>query len=547
MQATDDMDLLREYATRDSEQAFATIVARHINLVYSVALRHAGNAHQAQDITQAVFIVLARKAGSLRKGTVLAGWLFHAARMTASNFLRTEVRRAHREQEAYMQSTLTEASADEEWNRIAPLLDTAIADLGEQDRNAIVLRYVEGKDLKEVGMALGASEDAAKKRVSRAVEKLRGFFTKRGVALSGAALAGAISANAVQAAPAGFAAVVAATAMEGAVATVTTLTLAKGTLKLMAWTKVKIAVGVGVAALMAYQWHQNDVQTKRIAELQEQLQGAKQEAAAQQAVVDKLKQEKLTMVDEKAEAAKTAARLMAHQKAAYAAAAKSAIASATSNSSDGALGKLLDDPAMKDFMHQQQVTILKSQYAPLIKSLNLSPEVADQFIQLLSDQATKKMDMGMAMLKGDLDPTTAKQTQTDAKTELTGQLQSLLGADGYTQYEQFSQDLPAQTALKMVKGQMTDNPLNDDQSARLLELLKGGPKAADVDQFSGTTAPLEQYIQQVGDYNQQVLQQAATFLTPEQTAALGAYQTNMMNMTKMGMSMKQRLLGKTGP
>ncbi len=274
----EDMELLGEYATRNSEQAFATIVSRHINLVYSVALRHAGNPHQAEEITQAVFIVLAKKAGSLRKGTVLSGWLFHAARMTASNFLRTELRRARREQEAYMQSTLTGTATDQDWKQIAPLLDTAMAGLGEKDRNAIVLRYVEGKDLKEVGVALGASEDAAKKRVSRAVEKLRGFFSKRGVMLSSAALAGAISANAMQAAPVGLAATVAATAVKGTVATASTLTLVKGTLKLMAWTKVKIAVGVGVAALIAYQWHQNLDQTKQLTVLQEQLQEAKRHA-----------------------------------------------------------------------------------------------------------------------------------------------------------------------------------------------------------------------------------------------------------------------------
>src|ERR1700722_2508518 len=249
MQVSDDMELVREYAATKSEQAFAAIVSRHINLVYSVALRHAGNAHEAQDITQSVFVVLAKKAASLRQGTVLSGWLFQAARMTASNFLRTEARRMHREQEAYMQSTLKEGEDRDAWSRVAPLLDAAIADLGEKDRNAIVLRYVEGKDLKEVGVALGATEDAAKKRVSRAVEKLRGFFSKRGVVLSSAALAGAISANAMQAAPAGMAALITAGAIQGAGTTAASWILAKGALKLMAWTKVKIAVGVGVAAL----------------------------------------------------------------------------------------------------------------------------------------------------------------------------------------------------------------------------------------------------------------------------------------------------------
>src|SRR4051812_44078212 len=108
MQTMDDRELLQEYATQKSEEAFATLVERHINMVYSVALRHAGNAHHAEEITQAVFVILAKKAASLSRGTILSGWLFHTARLTANNFLRTEIRRSRREQEAYMRSTLHE-------------------------------------------------------------------------------------------------------------------------------------------------------------------------------------------------------------------------------------------------------------------------------------------------------------------------------------------------------------------------------------------------------------------------------------------------------
>jgi RNA polymerase sigma factor (sigma-70 family) len=543
MQVMDDIDLLRDYAATKSEQAFTALVTRHINLVYSVALRHAGNPHQAQDITQAVFIVLAKKAGSLRKGTVLSGWLFQAARMTASNFLRTETRRARREQEAFMQSTLTEGENGDAWKQVAPLLDSAIADLGEKDRNAIVLRYVEGKDLKEVGRALGATEDAAKKRVSRAVEKLRGFFSKRGVVLSGAALAAAISANAMQAAPAGLASTVAATVLEGTAASATSLALAKGALKLMAWTKVNIAVGVGVAALVAYQWHQNDVQSKQIAALRQDLKDAGEYATRQQAAIDKLKQEKLAMVDEEAAAEKTSQRLLAHQRTAFnAQTAKIAAAAANSNSLGGALGKMMDDPAMRDFMRQQQLSQLKSQYAPLIKKLNLSPEAADKFIQLLSDNALKGMDRGMAYMKGDIDTAAVQQGQLADKNELDGQLQSLLGTDGFAQYEQFSEEVPARVMLSLLKNEMGDNPLTEDQSAKLLDLMKAGPKTDGIKDINLSQDALEQFIQRESNDNQRVLQQAASFLSPEQIAALGTFQTNMINMQRMGMAMKDKFL-----
>src|ERR1017187_1747873 len=251
MTERDDIALLREFAATESEAAFAALVERHVNLVYSTALRRVGGAHTAQEITQAVFIILARKAKSLGAKTILAGWLHQTARLTAANFLRGEIRRQNREQEAYMQSTLNEPDANV-WPQIAPLLDDALDKLGERDRNAIVLRFFENKNLREVGTALGASEDAAKMRVNRALEKLRKIFSKRGVAFSAAAIAGAVSANSVHAAPVGLAKTISVVAVaKGAAAGGSTLTLVKGALKIMAWTKAKTAVVVGVSVLLA--------------------------------------------------------------------------------------------------------------------------------------------------------------------------------------------------------------------------------------------------------------------------------------------------------
>jgi len=242
--------LLREFVERNSEESFATLITRHVNKVYSVALRHTRNPHQAEEITQAVFVILARKAAQLCRHTSLAGWLYQTARLTAVTFIRTEIRRAKREQETLMQTSLDENESDF-WPQIAPLLDDAMAGLSETDRHAVVLRYFDGRSLKEVGTALGGSEDAAKMRVNRAVEKLRKFFNKRGVVLSAAALTATISAHSVQAAPAFLAKSVTAVAItKGAAASTSTLTLIKGALKVMAWTKVKTAVVTGAAVLL---------------------------------------------------------------------------------------------------------------------------------------------------------------------------------------------------------------------------------------------------------------------------------------------------------
>jgi RNA polymerase sigma factor (sigma-70 family) len=139
MQPEDDGALLRQYAENRSNEAFAAIVARHINLVYSVAQRSLADPHHAEEVTQAVFVILAKKAPQLRHDKALSSWLFQATRLTANNFLRSEIRRHRREQEAYMQSILTESCGDELWPQIAPLLDTAVATLNEKDRRAIVL------------------------------------------------------------------------------------------------------------------------------------------------------------------------------------------------------------------------------------------------------------------------------------------------------------------------------------------------------------------------------------------------------------------------
>ena len=246
------MERLRNYSQQGSEEAFAELVRQHVNLVYSAALRQVGIAAHAEEITQAVFVILARKSARLRPDTILDAWLYETTRLTALSFLRGERRRQLREQEAYMQSTLQESTEVPVWNQLAPLLDDAMSRLGRKDREAVVLRFFKEKSLREVAAALKVTETAAQSRVRRALEKLHRFFSKRGVSSTTAIIAGAISTHSVQAAPVALAKAVTAVAFaKGAAASGSTLTLIKGALKIMAWTKAKTAIVVTAGAILA--------------------------------------------------------------------------------------------------------------------------------------------------------------------------------------------------------------------------------------------------------------------------------------------------------
>jgi RNA polymerase sigma factor (sigma-70 family) len=248
---TSDLDLLRKYQRENSEEAFAELVNRHLNLVYSAALRQVRSRELAEEVAQSAFTDLARNAHRLAPDTILTAWLYQVTRRTAIDVVRREARRQLREQIATEMNAMNATTAD--WTHIEPLLDDAMDALDDTDRAAVLLRFFENKSLREVGAMLGTSDDAAQKRVSRALERLREFLAKRGVTVGAGGLGIVISANAVQSAPIGLATTIATTTVLAAtsVATTATTTIAKTiamtTLqKILITAAITAAVGTGI-------------------------------------------------------------------------------------------------------------------------------------------------------------------------------------------------------------------------------------------------------------------------------------------------------------
>ncbi len=272
----DDVALLREFVEAGSEPAFRQLVDRHVNLVYSTARRRLGDPHLAQDVAQQVFIRLVRKAARLPRGVVVAGWLYRTTCHVAAETVRRETR--HQRHLAEAADAMNTENATGVWHEIEPLLDAAMTHLDHADRDAIVLRYFENKSLREVGAALGVSDDAAQKRLSRALEKLRRRLATRERPLTVSSLVAALAAGAVQSAPSGLAAVLSGAALSQAVVAPSIA------LTIMSWTTLKSVVTatavLAAGTTIGLQTVRLQTATRERAQLLTRAEAAEQEAQA---------------------------------------------------------------------------------------------------------------------------------------------------------------------------------------------------------------------------------------------------------------------------
>jgi len=534
-----DIELLEQFARNRSEAAFAELVERHIGLVYSTALRKTGNPQLSEDVTQAVFILLARKADSLGPKTVLPGWLHNTARFTAANLRRAEQRRIRRDQEAFMKSTMDEAAPDTLWRELSPLLDDAVAALGAGERDAIVLRFFQNRSLAEVGAALGASESATRMRVNRALEKMRKFFSRHGVIISSAAIGGTISANSAHAAPAGLATIVSTNVFSGTTLTSTAVVAATKAIAMTAFQKAIVTAAlVATAGVGILEVHKNAASQKQIQSLQEQQNSLDGQFGQLQRERDDAtnrlgsliaENEQLKSNPNERELLKLRSEVTAASRSAADAAAKSRALGSNSGQSQ------------LDVLREQT----RSNLDQFIKLTNLSPEKADQYVNLEVEMKQRQSDRMAALLGGTLSVADAVRQRDQDNQEQQDQRRELLGPAGWDFLQSIADGMRNDAAKSLtgtVQANMGDSPLTQEQSVRLQSAIKTELAANTMDD-TDMFRPANEWTQMVTDQEQQVLQAASQFLTPAQLGTLQSLEGENLKLLLQQRDQRRKAIG----
>jgi RNA polymerase sigma factor (sigma-70 family) len=469
-----DLELLARYTRQHAEDAFAEIVRRHLGLVYSAALRQVHSPQLAEEVAQSAFTDLARNAARLKPDTILTAWLYQVTRRTAIDVVRREASRQLREQIATEMNAMHATAAD--WTHIEPLLDEAMHALDDTDRTAVLLRYFENKSLREVGATLGTSDDAAQKRVSRAVERLREFFAKRGVTVGASGLAVVISANAIQAAPVGLAVSIstAATFAGTAIATATTATVAQAIV--MTTLQKSLVSGVLIVAIGAAVYKTREASSLRVAN-----QALQRQQAPLAGQIEKLRSEN--------ESAKAQIAALANQ-----------LASARTNPSEvlrlrgqvgvlrqenaeigrkSALSKVTADSDTRKAMRDQQKIGMKFFYGELTKQMNLSPELDEQFHDLLADDVMDNIDLITQSLQDKPGSAEIDRLFSAQEAILRDKLTALIGPDGLEQYNGYTLDLAGRlTALQFDESLTGEKEVKAEKKQQLLQAMREETQAA---------------------------------------------------------------------
>jgi RNA polymerase sigma factor (sigma-70 family) len=521
-----DTELLRQYSAHHSEQAFASLVQRYLSLVYFAALRRTnGDTHLAEDITQQVFATLATNAATLQRHAVLTGWLYVTTRHAAANAMRTEKRRFNREQEAHaMQETPTTRDPQADWNQLRPQLDHAIDELNERDRLAVLLRFFENRPFAEIGATLRVSEDAARVRVDRALDKLRTLLVRRGITSTAAALAVALSCQSALAAPPALAASVTGFALTStASATASGASTAFHLLHFMSTTKTIIAttsalaaVALGTALYEIRETHQIQstlaIATQENATLRDRLQREAQRSAEIEKnlrTAEALAASLQKSADEAAAAKKSAQQTN-----------QTATAKASANpAGDAQMQLLMTNQEYRDLNIRLSRTSLRFTYGPLYRKLGLTPQQIADFEAAKTDQQQTSMDtiaaaqaQGISVNDSRLSPLIEPSFKA-----IEDKLRVALGDSGVEQYKAYQKMIMARTSVDSLASALyyTETPLTADQADQLTQSIASNT--------GKSSAPDTTGIVRSGETNwDKVSVQAEAFLNSSQLATLQA-------------------------
>lgn len=540
----DDATLLERYARDRSEEAFAELVRRHLTLVYSAALRRTdGDAHRAKDVAQIVFTGLARDAATLCRHPALVGWLYAATRNAAIDLLRAERRRREREEKAHIMEEISsspEIPAD--WEQLRPVLDDVMEELDERDREAVLLRFFEGQPFASVATALRLSEDAARKRVDRALEKLGALLQRRGITSTGGALAVLLANQVSVAAPASVAASITAVAMAGS-GTVAGASAAgaagifiMSTAKIVTGiTAVVALVGIGsavyqarasreAAAAVVNVTAERDALRARIATLEKRVQQSETSLAVTQ--------------KEPAPAPKPAEAAALRQGA----------------SQNPALDYVLEHPETHAAFVEQFMLRAKVRYDGFFKTAGLSAEQQERVWNVLKEGRVASLDiLGALHAQGyDRDdsenPKMVSESVREAMQRREAGLRAVLGDEGFKAFAQYRDTIFQRNVAEQMAGQLynTNEPLTAQQAEKLVVVLAQNPFNPRGGSASGNTvngtvisqqlyqARFVQALQQNGasplDWQAPVtdaaIARAQSVLTPTQLAALKQVQAS---------------------
>jgi len=583
----EDRELLRAYVDHRSEPAFAALVARYVNLVYSAARRMVGDPHLAKDVAQTVFIGLAQKAHTIRDPGALASWLYRATHNAAIQTIRTENRRRGRETEAMKRSAL-EDNCPATWAAISPYLDEAMLQLKPIELQVVMLRYFEGKSLRETGVALALSDGAVQKRVARALEKLRRHFARRGVLASAALVATLIAGNSVQAAPAGLAASMVSTSVASFGTAQTAGWLAK-TFVMTTKTKIILAAAVLLAAAASFtQQHQEIIQ------LRDQLTLADKSARA--ATVQRIKDARqikdlgqghvvqfrndahisltlsgLNGVPSDEELKPIAAKVEAMVNEHFAQQIKEMSLpgpAAAPGPGDNAYVKVAMDmfnsPAFRASEAADAKQDAEKEYADMIGHFNLSADEHDHFLSLLTDRETSQDDVILKLMDPSLtvaDRAALRQQQEDLKSASDAKVEEFLNNDGdYAYFKNYMDQKPDLTEVNALNTSLanTSQPLTQAQSDALVNLLYQERtnfkftvdlKSPSLNLSTITDAEIATHFQEEQQLQNQIAEKAAAILNPEQLTALKRNQAQALQSDQTGFEMVHQLYrpGAKGP